>query len=125
MPKKRRIRSKLRTRAKTKVINRNKYAKTNNVHVHVEKSKTRKKRIKTKVTKIEPNNNPLSKSINAMSRGSSQNLVLHPRGSINYEIQQPTIVQQLHAPPDPRIEKLNKKTKKIKEFLKGSKKNDF
>ncbi len=56
---------------------------------------------------------PLSSSINSFSRGSSQNLGFHPRGLINNEIHQPAIVRQLQAPPDPRIEKLDKKTKKI------------
>jgi hypothetical protein len=60
-----------------------------------------------------------------MSRGSSQNLGLHPRGSSNYEKQQPIIVQQLQAPPGPRIEKLKKKTNRIKEYLKRSKKMIF
>ena len=38
---------------------------------------------------------------------------------INNEIQQPTIVHQIQAPPDPRIDKLEKRSKKIKEYLKG------
>jgi len=39
---------------------------------------------------------------------------------INNEIQQPTIVHQIQAPPDPRLDKLEKQTKKMKEYLKGS-----
>ncbi len=48
----------------------------------------------------------------------------HPRGWINNEIQQPTIVQKLQAPPDPIIEKLNKRTQKLKEYFKASKENN-
>ncbi len=81
------------------MINRSRNTNINSVHVHVEKPKTRKRR--TTKPKIEPNNNPLSKSVNAISRPSSQNIGFHPRGLINNEIQQPTIVQM--APPDPRI----------------------
>jgi hypothetical protein len=57
--------------------------------------------------------------MNAITRGSSQNLGFHPRGLINNEIQQPTIVQQIQAPPDPRLDKLEKRTKKIKDYLKS------
>ena len=106
---------------KTKVITKtkttNKNTNINNVHVHVEKPKTRKRR--TTKPKEEPNNNPLSNSVNAISRKTSSNLGFHPRGLINNEIQQPTIVQQIQAPPDPRLDKLDKRTKKIKEYLKS------
>jgi hypothetical protein len=114
MPKK----TKSKTTTKTKVTYRNKNTNINTVHVHVEKPKTRKKR--TTRPKTEPSNKPLSNSMNSISRGASQNLGFHPRGLINNEIQQPTIVQQLQAPPDPRIEKLDKRTKKLKEYLKAS-----
>ena len=117
MPKKTGTKNKAKSTPKTKVINRNKNTNINNVHVHVEKPKTRKRR--TTKPKAEPNNNPLSNSINSLSRGSSQNLGFHPRGLINNEIQQPTIVHQIQAPPDPRIDKLEKRSKKIKEYLKG------
>jgi hypothetical protein len=99
----------------TKTTNKN--TNINNVHVHVEKTKTRKRR--TTKPKEESNNNPLSNSVNAISRGTSSNLGFHPRGLINNEIQQPTIVQQIQAPPDPRLDKLDKRTKKIKEYLKS------
>jgi len=108
--------TKTKTTTKTKIINRSKNTNINTVHVHVEKPKTRKRR--TTKTNLEPNK-PLSNSMNAISRGASQNLGFHPRGLVNNEIQQPTIIQQLQAPPDPRIEKLDKRTKKIKEYLKG------
>ena len=49
-----------------------------------------------------------------LSRGASQNLGFHPRGLINNELQQPTIIQQIQPPPDSRFEKLEKRTKKIK-----------
>ena len=117
MPKKTASKTKTKTTTKTKIINRNKNTNINNVHVHVEKPKTRKKR--TTKPKTEPNSNPLSNSVNAISRGSSQNLGFHPRGLINNEIQQPTIVHQIQAPPDPRLDKLEKRTKKIKDYLKG------
>ena len=117
MPKKTASKTKTKTSTKTKIINRNKNTNINNVHVHVEKPKPRKKR--TTKPKTEPNSNPLSNSVNAISRGSSQNLGFHPRGLINNEIQQPTIVHQIQAPPDPRLDKLEKRTKKIKEYLKG------
>ena len=115
MPKKVGTKTKVKSTTKTKIINRNKNTNINNVHVHVEKPKTRKRR--TTKPKTEPNNNPLS--INGISRPSSQNLGFHPRGLINNEIQQPTIVHQIQAPPDTRIEKLEKRTKKIKDYLKG------
>ena len=117
MPKKTASKTKTKTTTKTKILTRNKITNINNVHVHVEKPKARKRR--TTKPKTEPNNNPLSNSVNAISRGSSQNLGFHPRGLINNEIQQPTIVHQIQAPPDPRLDKLEKRTKKIKEYLKG------
>ena len=94
----------------------NKNTNINNVHVHVEKAKTRKRR--TTKPKPEPNNNPLSNTI-GLSRPSSQNLGFHPRGLINNEPQQPTLIQTITAPPDPRLDKLEKRTKKIKEYLKN------
>jgi hypothetical protein len=105
------------TKIITKTKNTNKNTNINNVHVHVEKPKTRKRR--TPKPKEEPNINPLSNSVNAISRGASSNLGFHPRGLINNEIQQPTIVQQIQAPPDPRLDKLEKRTKKIKDYLKS------
>jgi hypothetical protein len=102
---------KTRTITKTKNVNTN----VNNVHVHVEK-KPRKRRT-TKPKSETPNDNQLSNS-KGVSRPSSQNLGFHPRGLINNEPQQPTIIQQI-TQPDQRLEKLEKRTKKIKEYLKG------
>ena len=97
----------------TKTTNRN--TNINNVHVHVEKQKTRKRRT---TKQREPVNNPLS-DVMGITRPASQNLGFHPRGLINNEPQQPTVIQQITPPPDPRLEKLEKRTKKIKEYLKG------
>jgi hypothetical protein len=103
---------------KTKIITKTKNTNTNinNVHVHVEKTKTRKRR----TTKPKETNtiNPLSKTLGE-SRLASSNLGFHPRGLINNEPQQPTIIQTIQAPPDPRLDKLDKRTKKIKEYLKS------
>ena len=82
-------------------------------------SKTRKKR--TTKPKTEQLKNPLSNTI-GLSRPASENLGFHPRWLINNEQQQPTVIQQITPPPDPRLEKLEKlekRTKKIKEYLKG------
>ena len=100
----------------TKTTNRN--TNINNVHVHVEKQKVRKRRT---TKQREPINNPLS-DVMGVTRPASQNLGFHPRGLINNEPQQPTVIQQITPPPDPRLEKLEKlekRTKKIKEYLKG------
>ena len=103
------------TKIITKTKNTNKNTNINNVHVHVEKPKTRKRRT-TKPK--EPNINPLSKTLGE-SRLASSNLGFHPRGLINNEPQQPTIIQTIQAPPDPRLDKLEKRTKKIKDYLKS------
>ena len=100
----------------TKTINRNKNTNINNVHVHVEKPKTRKKRT-TKPKPEETNNNPLSNTI-GLSRPSSQNLGFHPRGLINNEPQQPTII---NIQPTAQVAELEKKLKKYKEKLKSHK----
>ena len=100
----------------TKTINRNKNTNINNVHVHVEKPKTRKKRT-TKPKPEEPNNNPLSNTI-GLSRPSSQNLGFHPRGLINNEPQQPTII---NIQPTAQVAELEKKLKKYKDKLKSHK----
>ena len=81
------------------------------VHVHVEKPKPRKKRVS------KPKEQSLVKPSNFAPSVSSG--LTHMRGQINNEIQQPTIIQQITAPPDPRLEKLDKRTRKIKEYLKG------
>ena len=107
MPKKPGTKTKTKTTTKTKVINRNKNTNINNVHVHVEKPKTRKKR--TTKPKTDPNNKPLSNSMNAISRGSSQNLGFHPRGLINNEPQQPTVI---NIQPTAQVAELEKKLKK-------------
>ena len=83
------------------------------VHVHVEKPKPRKKRVS------KPKEQSLGKPSNFAPSVSSG--LTHMRGQINNEIQQPTIIQQITAPPDPRLEKLDKRTRKIKEYLKGEK----
>ena len=110
--KKAKAKPKTRTITKTKNVNTN----VNNVHVHVEK-KTRKRRT-TKPKSELSNDNPLSNTI-GVSRPASQNIGFHPRGLIDNQPQQPTIIQQITSPPDPRLEKLDKRTKKIKEYLKS------
>ena len=100
----------------TKTTNRNKNTNINNVHVHVEKPKPRKRRT-TKPKPEETNNNPLSNTI-GLSRPSSQNLGFHPRGLINNEPQQPTII---NIQPTAQVAELEKKLKKYKEKLKSHK----
>ena len=80
------------------------------VHVHLEKPKTRKKRGPNKPKEL--NNNPLSTS--NISRSSSQNLGFHPRGLINNEPQQPTII---NIQPTAQVEELERKLKKYKAKL--------
>ena len=101
---------------KTKIITKTKNTNTNinNVHVHVEKSKTRKRRT-TKPK--EPNNNPLSNTIGE-SRPASSNLGFHPRGLINNEPQQPTII---NIQPTAQVELLEKKLKKYKDKINENK----
>ena len=96
----------------TKTTNKN--TNINNVHVHVEKTKTRKRR--TTKSK-EPNNNPLSNTIGE-SRPASSNLGFHPRGLINNEPQQPTII---NIQPTAQVELLEKKLKKYKDKLNANK----
>jgi len=103
-------------KVKTKTINRNKNTNINNVHVHVEKPKTRKRRT-TKPKPEEPNNNPLSNTI-GLSRQTSQNIGFHPRGLINNEPQQPTII---NIQPTAQVAELEKKLKKYKDKLKSNK----
>ena len=121
MPKKA-IKSKSKPKPKPKTTNKNtnKNTNINNVHVHVEKPKTRKKRT-TKTKKEISNYNPIAAS-SSLSSGVSQK-ISHQRGLINNEIQQPTIIQQIQSLPDPRLDKLEKRTKKIKEQLKENKNN--
>ena len=97
--------------------NRNKNTNINNVHVHVEKPITRKKR--TTKPKTEQIKTPVLNPFSALSRGTSQNLGFHPVGLVDNQMQQPTVIQQIIPAPDPRLEKLEKRTKKIKEYLKG------
>ena len=101
---------------KTKIITKTKNTNTNinNVHVHVEKTKTRKRRT-TKPK--EPNNNPLSNTIGE-SRPASSNLGFHPRGLINNEPQQPTII---NIQPTAQVELLEKKLKKYKDKINANK----
>ena len=86
---------------------------TQTVHVHVERPKPRKKR----TSKPKEQSMTLSKPSNISSSISSG--LIHTRGQINNE--QPTIIQQIQAPPDPRIDKLEKRSLKIKAYLKGNK----
>ena len=96
----------------TKTTNRN--TNINNVHVHVEKQKTRKRRT---TKQREPINNPLS-DVMGVTRPASQNLGFHPRGLINNEPQQPTIIQ---IQPTEQVLELEKKLKKYKDKLKSHK----
>ena len=98
----------------TKTINRNKNTNINNVHVHVEKQKTRKRRT---TKQREPINKPLS-DVMGVTRPASQNLGFHPRGLINNEPQQPTIIQ---IQPTEQVLELEKKLKKYKDKLKSHK----
>ena len=94
-----------------KVVNQQKSKQTQKqsqtVHVHLDKPKTRKKRGPNKPK--EQNNNQLLGS--NLSRPSSQNLGFHPRGLINNESQQPTII---NIQPSEQVEELKKKYKNIK-----------
>lgn len=116
MPRKVGTKKKVKTTTKTKIINRNKNTNINNVHVHVEKTKPRKKRV-SKPKEDVPKTNLITSS-SSISQGVSQK-ISHQRGLVNNEIQQPTIIQQVQSIPDPRIDKLEKRTKKIKDYLKG------
>ena len=102
---------------KTKIITKTKNTNTNinNVHVHVEKTKTRKRR----TTKPKETNtiNPLSKTLGE-SRLASSNLGFHPRGLINNEPQQPTII---NIQPTAQVELLEKKLKKYKDKINENK----
>ena len=113
MPKKVGTKKKVKTTTKTKIINRNKNTNINNVHVHVEKPKTRKKRVSKPKEDVSKPFTSSSSISSAVSHG-----LVHQRGLINNEIQQPTIIQQIQSIPDPRIDKLEKRTKKIKDYLK-------
>lgn len=102
---------------KTKIITKTKNTNTNinNVHVHVEKTKTRKRR----TTKPKETNtiNPLSKTLGE-SRPASSNIGFHPRGLINNEPQQPTII---NIQPTAQVELLEKKLKKYKDKINENK----
>ena len=95
-----------------KVVKSQSQKQSQTVHVHVERPKTRKKRT----------NKPKEQSTPILSKPSITPSVssglIHTRGQINNE--QPTIIQQIQAPPDPRIDKLEKRSLKIKEYMKGS-----
>ena len=112
----RKLGSKNKSKSTTKIITKTKNTNTNinNVHVHVEKTKTRKRRT-TKPK--EPNNNPLSNTIGE-SRPASSNLGFHPRGLINNEPQQPTII---NIQPTAQVELLEKKLKKYKDKINENK----
>jgi len=102
-------------KSKSKVITKNKNTNINNVHVHVEKTKTRRRR--TKKTKDELHSNSLSNTM-SISRPSSQNIGFHPRGLIDNQPQQPTII---NIQPSQDLERLQKKLKKYKEKLNQNK----
>jgi hypothetical protein len=102
---------KTRTITKTKNNNTN----INNVHVHVEK-KTRNRRT-TKPNAELSNDNPLSNTI-GVSRPASQNLGFHPRGLVDNQPQQPTII---NITPSQDLERLQKKLKKYKDKLNQNK----
>ena len=119
----RKLGSKNKSKSTTKIITKTKNTNTNinNVHVHVEKSKTRKRR----TTKPKETNtiNPLSKTLGE-SRLASSNLGFHPRGLINNEPQQPTIIQTMPlfaqssieiqtSPATPTGHKINQELKKL------------
>jgi hypothetical protein len=97
-----------------KVVKTQSQKQSQTVHVHIEKPKTRKKRN----SKPKEQSTPLLKSSNSVSSSVSSGLI-HTRGQLNNE--QPTIIQQIQAPPDPRIDKLEKRSLKIKAYLKGNK----
>lgn len=102
-------------KSKSKIISKNKNTNINNVHVHVEKTKTRRRR--TKKPRDELHSNTLSSTM-SISRPASQNIGFHPRGLIENQPQQPTII---NIQPSQDIEKLQKKLKKYKEKLNQNK----
>ena len=103
-----------------KVVNTAKNKNVININVNSKTKPKPKRRTKTIKSQPEINNNPITNKMSSnLSRGASQNLGFHPRGLINNELQQQTIIQQIQPPPDSRFEKLEKRTKKIKEYLKG------
>ena len=71
------------------------------VHVHLEKPKTRK----TRTTKPKEQSTPLQKPSNSISSSVRSGLI-HTRGQINNEVQQPSIIQQVI---NPDIEKMIKR----------------
>ena len=84
------------------------------VNINIEKPKTRKKRT---ITKKEP----IIKPITQYFQPSIDQAMRHKRGSMNIELQQqPTIIQQPLIDPELKfkLDKLEKRTKKIKEGLK-------
>ncbi len=89
MPKKVGTKKKVKKITKTKIINKNKNTNINNVHVHVEKPKPRKKRV-SKPKEDVPKNNLITTS-SSLYQGVSQK-ISHPRGLVNNELQQPTII---------------------------------
>jgi len=96
-----------------KVINKSQTQKqSQTVHVHVERPKTRRKRTS------KPKEQPMTLSKPSITSNVTSGFI-HSRGQINNE--QPTIIQQIQAPPDPRIDKLEKRSLKVKAYLKGNK----
>ena len=80
------------------------------------KRKQEKKRT-TKPKAELTNDNPLSNTI-GVSRPASQNLGFHPRGLVDNQPQQPTII---NITPSQDLERLQKKLKKYKDKLNENK----
>jgi len=96
-----------------KVINKSQTQKqSQTVHVHVERPKTRRKRTS------KPKEQPMTLSKPSITSNVTSGFI-HSRGQLNNE--QQTIIQQIQAPPDPRIDKLEKRSLKVKAYLKGNK----
>ena len=89
----------------SKVVNTAKNKNVINININPKTKSKTKRRTKTIKSQSEINNNPITNKMSSnLSRGSSQNLGFHPRGLINNELQQPTIIQQIQPPPDSRFE---------------------
>jgi len=84
------------------------------VNINIEKPKTRKKRTVTKQGYAEP------KPITQYYQPSIDQSMRHKRGSMNIDLQQPTIIQQPLIDPELKfkLDKIERRTQKIKEGLK-------
>ena len=85
------------------------------VHVHIEQKKSVKRRGKSR-PKAESSNPFMSSG--SINRGISQNLGNLGRGQVMNEPQMPTILQNIQPVVDPKIEKLLKRSQKVKEYIK-------